>query len=130
MGLVGRIGGWFRRFGRRLSESDEERLADETLEWANGVAGTVRIAACTPREPVRIAGVVQRITVVPAEGKQAIEALLSDGTGEVTATWMGRTSIPGVVLGTRLLLEGVIAATREGRRMVNPRYEFAGGSAG
>jgi RecG-like helicase len=125
MGLFGRIGGAFRRFGRRLSESDEGRLADETLEWANSVPGTVRIAEAPLRQPVRIAGVVTRLTVVPAEGKQAIEAVISDGTGEVTATWMGRTSISGVVLGTRLILEGVVAELRGERRIVNPRYEFA-----
>ncbi len=125
MGLAGRIGGWFRRFGRRLSESDEERLADETLDWANNISGTVRLADLTLREPVRIAGVVSRITVVPARGRQAIEAVVSDGTGEVTASWMGRTSIPGVVLGTRLILEGVVGDTRGERRIVNPRFEFA-----
>lgn len=125
MGLLGRIGGWFRRFGRRLSESDEERLADETLEWAEGVPGTTRIAEVPLRTPVRIAGVVGRLTVQPAEGRRAIEAVISDGTGEVTASWMGRASIPGVVLGTRLILEGVVGETRGERRLVNPRFEFA-----
>jgi hypothetical protein len=85
----------------------------------------VRIGEMPVREPVRLAGIVKRITVVPAEGKQAIEALISDGTGEVTATWMGRMSIPGVVLGSRLVLEGVAGETRDGRRLVNPRFEFA-----
>jgi hypothetical protein len=125
VGLLGRVGGWFRRFGRRLAESDEERLADETLDWASGLAGTVRLNEVPLREPVRIAGVVGRITVVPAEGRRAIEAVVSDGTGEVTAAWLGRSSIPGVVLGTRLVLEGVVGETRDGRRIVNPRYEFA-----
>jgi RecG-like helicase len=125
VGLFGRFGGWFRRFGRRLSESDEERLADETLDWARGVSRTVRLESVPLRRPVRIAGIVNRITVIPTEGKQAIEAVISDGTGEVTATWMGRTSIPGVVLGTRLVLEGAVGKTREGLRVVNPRYEFA-----
>ncbi len=125
MGLIGRIGGWFRRFGRRLSESDEERLADETLDWASHVPGTERLAEVPLRKPVRVAGIVNRITVIPTEGKQAIEAVVSDGTGEVTATWMGRASIPGLVLGTRLILEGVVGKTREGLKVVNPRYEFA-----
>lgn len=125
MSLLGRIGGWFRGLGHRLSQSDEEFLADETEAWANEIDGTVRLRDVPLREPVRIAGVVSRITVVPSEGRRAIEALISDGTGEVTASWMGRTSIQGVVLGTRLVLEGVVAQTREGKRIVNPRYEFA-----
>jgi hypothetical protein len=120
MGLLGRIGGWFRRFGRRLSETDEVRLAEETRAWADGVQATVRIADAPRREPVRLAGIVSRITVVPTEGKQAVEALVTDGTGEVTAAWLGRSSIPGMVLGTRLILEGVIGETRDGRRIVNP----------
>jgi len=48
----------------------------------------------------------------------------SVGTGEVTATWMGRIHIPGLGLGTGVILEGVVAGDRNGLRMVNPRFEF------
>jgi hypothetical protein len=73
---------------------------------------------------VKIAAVVRRITVRPGEGFDSLEALLSDGTGEVTAAWTGRRSIPGLSLGTRMILQGTIGEERGTRKMVNPRFEF------
>jgi cytochrome c-type biogenesis protein CcmE len=84
----------------------------------------VRIRDAGTRSRVRLAGVVRRITVRPLEGNESLEALLYDGTGEVTVVWMGRRTIPGLNLGTRLVVEGLLAAHRSGRRMVNPSFEF------
>jgi len=39
--------------------------------------------------------------------------------------WMGRRSIHGLNLGTRLIVEGMLAEQRSGRRVVNPTFEFA-----
>ena len=69
---------------------------------------------------------VRRITVRPLEGDESLEALLYDGTGEVTLIWMGRRSIHGLNLGTRLVVEGMVGEKRSERRMVNPSFEFAG----
>jgi RecG-like helicase len=114
----------FRRLFGRLSESDENRLAEELRSWAADVPDTTRIAHAPSRSHVRIAGVVKRITVYPAEGSEAVEAVISDGTGEVSVVWMGRRSIPGLRLGTRVVVEGVLAEGRGGRKMVNPKFEF------
>jgi RecG-like helicase len=117
--------GFLRRLGRRLAQTDEERLARELTEWAEQVPGTSRIRDVPLRRPVQVAGAVTRLTVRAVEGLQSLEAVVSDGTGELTAAWLGRTSIPGLVLGTRVALEGVVGDKRGGKRMVNPRYEFA-----
>jgi RecG-like helicase len=114
-----------RRFFHRMAESDEKRLSDEISDWAAEVAGTIRIADAPSRTPVKVAGVVKRITVRPVEGYESLEALLSDGTGDITIVWMGRRSIPGLTLGTRVVVEGVVGELRAGRRMVNPRFEFS-----
>jgi RecG-like helicase len=115
-----------RRWLARLSETDEERLAAETRAWADTVTGSVRIAEAPLRQPVKLAGVIRRITVLPMEGAEALEALISDGTGEVTAVFMGRRGIGGLSLGKRLVVEGVAAEQHGEVRMVNPRLEFAG----
>jgi RecG-like helicase len=120
MGLLDGV----RRFFGRMAESDELRLSQELQSWASKVPGTVRIADVPTRARVRIAGVVKRITVHPEHGLEALEALLSDGTGELSIMWMGRRSIPGLTLGTRVVVEGVVADQRQGRRMVNPSFEF------
>ncbi len=116
---------FLRRFFHRLAETDEQRLADEILDWASNVPDAVRIADAPVRTPVKLAGVVKRITVRPLEGYESLEALLSDGTGEVSVVWMGRRAIPGLTLGTRVVVEGVVGQQREIRKMVNPRFEFA-----
>src|SRR5262245_24750110 len=115
----------FRRFFRRMAESDEQRYAEEILAWAQKVPGSVRIAEALPRSRVKIAGVVRRITVRPVEGHESLEAILFDGTGEVTVMWMGRRTIRGLSLGTRLIVEGLLAEQRSERRLVNPTFEFA-----
>jgi RecG-like helicase len=116
--------GALRRFLDRLSETDEARLAAEVRGWSSKVPGAVRIGEAQGRERVKLAGVVNRITVFPTEGNESLEALMSDGTGEVSVVFMGRRSIPGLSLGTRLVVEGMLGEQRGRRRLVNPRFEF------
>lgn len=119
--------GWLHRLLDRMGRSDEERLSDETREWADTIAGTRRIRECPSREPVRITGVVKRLTLRPQDGSTSLEALVTDGTGEMAVVWMGRSNIEGLHLGTRVILRGVIAPSRHSRpKMVNPDFEFAG----
>ncbi len=117
--------GFLARFRRFFTQTDEERLDEETLRWAESVPGTVRIAGCPSREPVRIAGQVNRLRLRPLDGNLTLEAVINDGTGEMTASWLGRSYIPGLALGTGVVLEGVVTRDRQGLRMVNPRFEFA-----
>lgn len=115
----------FRRFFSRVSESDEVRYADEIEAWAAEVPGAIRIRDAVTRDRSKVAGVVRRITVRPLEGHESLEALLYDGTGEVTVVWMGRRTIPGLGLGTKLVVEGMLAEQRGERRLVNPSFEFS-----
>jgi hypothetical protein len=116
--------GAFQRFLQRLTESDEDRLAEELRQWAEGIPGTVRIADAPLRTRVKVAGMVRRITVRPVQGFEALEVMLTDGTAELSARWLGRRSIPGLVLGSRLVLEGVLGQEQGVRKIVNPTYEF------
>jgi hypothetical protein len=116
--------GAFRRWLARLSESDEQRLDEELRAWAESIPGTVRIADAPLRQRVKLAGMVRRITVRPIEGFEALEVVLTDGTGMVTARWLGRRKIPGLLLGSRIVIEGVLGEEQGVRRMVNPTFEF------
>lgn len=115
--------GLFGRFFERMSQTDEERLSEEVRDWAQSVPGTTRIGACPRREQVRLAGIVRRLTIRPAEGN--MEAEVWDGSGQVSAMWTGRSHIPGLGLGTQVVLEGVISHDLSRAKIVNPRYEFA-----
>ena len=117
--------GFFKRALDRLNQTDESRLADELQTWAaKAVPDSVRIAAAQPRTRVRLAGVVRRITVRPVHGFDALQIQLYDGTGDVSVQWLGRRTIPGLTLGSLLMVEGMLGLDRGGRRMVNPLYEF------
>jgi RecG-like helicase len=118
--------GALRRFLDKLTESDESRLAAEVREWAETVPGTVRIADAPLRQRVKIAGVIRRLTVFPMEDNESLEALVSDGTGEIVIQFMGRRAIGGLGLGTRVIVEGVLGEQRGTPRMINPILEFAG----
>ena len=116
-----------RRFLGRLTEGDEERLAAELRTWAATVPGTVRIADAPPRSRVSLAGMVRRITVRPVEGFEALEVVLSDGTGEVVARWLGRRAIRGLALGSRLKIEGVLGLAPELRQLASAGAGYAQG---
>ena len=113
-----------RRLRDRITETNEERLAAEVHEWADSVPGTVRMAEAPPRSRVKLAGAVRRISIRPVKGFEALGVLLSDGTGEVAVEWLGRRTIPGLTLGSRLVIEGVLGLEAGMLRMVNPTFEF------
>ncbi len=116
---------FFKKAFARLNQSDEARLAEELQLWAaKSVPESVRIAAATPRTKVRLAGVVRRITVRPVHGFDALQVQLYDGTGDATILWLGRRSITGLTLGSRLTVQGMLGVERGERRIVNPTYEF------
>jgi RecG-like helicase len=117
--------GAFRRFLERLTESDETRLSAEIREWAEKIPGSVRIAEAPLRHRVRIAGVIRRLTVFPMQDNESLEAVVSDGTGEVVIRFMGRRAIGGLTLGTRVVVEGVMSEQRGVRRMINPILELS-----
>jgi RecG-like helicase len=88
------------------------------------VPGSVRIADAPLRKRVKIAGVIRRLTVFPMKDNESLEAVVSDGTGEVVIRFMGRRAIGGLGLGTKVVIEGVLGEQRGGIQMMNPRLEF------
>lgn len=57
-------------------------------------------------------------------GSKSLTCVVSDGTGEVTLVFLGRTSVPGLRLGAKCVIEGT--ALGDGRRLVvwNPLYRI------
>lgn len=86
--------------------------------------GASAITEITPRTPVRVAGEVHTVRIVPRAGAPALEVTVTDGRGSITAVFLGRRRIAGLTPGRRLVLEGVVG--REGTRLqvFNPQYEL------
>jgi RecG-like helicase len=113
------------RFFKRLRQDESERRAESIRAWASTVPGTTPIAAAKTRDIARVAGVVEGLRVRPREGVPAIEAVIQDGTGQVTAVWLGRRQISGLTLGARVVVEGRLAGDQMRLQMMNPKTEFA-----
>lgn len=88
--------------------------------WQAEFPDTVPIGSLQLRQDVVFVGVVYKIRLVNDKG---IDVTVEDGTGRVTATWTGRTRLPGVELGGGLRLSGVVAKERDGTlRVRNPDW--------
>ena len=78
--------------------------------------------AVQDRAAIKVAGEVKRTVVAPRSGVATLEVVLSDGHGDVTAVFSGRRSIPGVINGRCLILEGVARPEKGRHIMMNPVY--------
>jgi hypothetical protein len=110
-----------RKMVQRLTTPIEE-LDREKLEAFCDELGVTTMSDITPRAPVRLAGEVRSVRIVPRAGAPALEAAVTDGRGSVTAVFLGRRKIAGISPGRRLVLDGV--AARDGTRLLiyNPEY--------
>ncbi len=82
------------------------------------------------RAPVRVAGEVKRMRIVPRNGTPALEVVLGDGTGEIVAVFTGRRALGGVEHGRAIVVEGVAHAERSKRVLLNPAYTLLAPSGG
>ena len=118
----------FSRFIRRLARPPEDIRAENLRAWASTVQGAVPIAELKPRKRARAAGVVQNIRIDPRTGSGSIEATIIDGTGQMVAKWLGRSSLSGITLGMGLIVEGIIGMATDGEcSVLNPEYRLVPG---
>jgi hypothetical protein len=81
------------------------------------------ISAVVPRTPTILAG---QVVAVAAHTRPwvRLNVELCDGTGTITLRFMGRTEIPGIVLGCHLRVHGTPWMEDGTLIMLNPLYEF------
>lgn len=113
----------FRKAVQRLTRPVDE-LDREALERYCAALGVTPMNQITARHPVRVAGEVRSVRIVPRAGADALEVNVSDGQGSVIAVFLGRRKIAGMSPGRRVLLAAV--AGRDGNHFVlyNPEYEL------
>ena len=50
--------------------------------------------------------------------------MITDNSGSVTLVFQGRTNIPGIERGTRLVVRGTVTTLRREAVILNPQYEI------
>lgn len=112
---------------RRWSASNAE-LESEERQRVAASAGATAIAQVADRQRATLRGTITVLTMKPRSGTPWLEAEFSDGSGSITLIWMGRRSIPGVIAGREMTVEGRVSDVDGQRRMYNPRYELIAGN--
>jgi hypothetical protein len=110
-----------RGFRQRMRASVEELDRSRLEERYQGLDVT-SIAAAPLRTPVRIAGEVQSVTVVPTATSPSLEVVISDGSGKAVGVFLGRRKIGGLRSGKGVVLEGVMQQNRNRLVLLNPAY--------
>ena len=131
---------------RRLTEGEltEEPVSDEVAR--GGVredahldadaklrarsAGSAPIGDVTEREFVEIAGRVRSMSIGNESGVHELRCVITDNTGSITLVFQGRTNVPGIERGTRLLVKGTVTSLRREAVILNPQYEIVAESQG
>jgi hypothetical protein len=113
------VRGFVKRVGKSTEDSDRERL----VEFCTGL-GLTPIDQLPLRTPVRFAGEITSLRIVPRAGAPAIEVTMTDGRGAAVAVFLGRARVRGLKPGRRMMVEGV--PVREGAETLvyNPAYEL------
>ena len=112
-----------RKMVERLTKPTEERDREALVQFCEGLGGTP-MDEIVPRQPVRVAGEIRSVRIVPRAGAPALEVSVTDGRGSVVAVFLGRRKLAGMKPGRRLFVHGV--AGRDGRRFLiyNPEYQL------
>jgi amino acid transporter len=90
----------------------------------------IPMEGCTPigelvyRQRSRIRGRVHSVRVQPWSSVQALECTVVDGTGAVNVVFLGRKTIAGLEVGTKITAEGMVGKHDSRLAMINPSYEL------
>ena len=83
------------------------------------------IAEVRYRQRARVAGRVHTMRVQPHGGVAGLECTIVDETGGIVLVFLGRRSIGGMKVGTRIVADGTVVGDDRGRMAIlNPNYQF------
>jgi amino acid transporter len=90
---------------------------------ANG-AETMPIGSLNQPGRAVVEGRVRVVEIKPVERNSVLSCEISDGTGQLTAMFYGRSHIPGIVCGARVRFRGSVGIKDGHPVMINPAYEL------
>ena len=75
---------------------------------------------------MRVGGRVRSVRVQPLANVPTLECTLVDATGGITVVFLGRRRVPGVRLGSRMIVEGRAGSHHGKLAVLNPDYTLLG----
>jgi hypothetical protein len=111
--------GWPPKNSQRAAEaavSDDGELTPES--------GITPIGALTRPGRATVEGRIRVVEIRPVERNSVLACEISDGTGQLTALFYGRSHIPGIVCGARVRFRGSVGLKGGHPVMINPAYEL------
>jgi amino acid transporter len=113
---------------KAASQEDGKRPAKATAsngDESGAAPGITPIGALTKPGRAAVEGRIRVVEIRPVERNSVLAAEISDGTGQLTALFYGRSHIPGIVCGARVRFRGSVGLKPDGHPvMTNPAYEL------
>ena len=119
-----------RQMSRVAHDGPARNETPTRLRSMTALAGSALPADRTPianveyRQRARVAGRVHTMRVQPHGGVGSLECTLVDETGGIALVFLGRRSIAGIKVGTRIVAEGTVGEERGRLAILNPAYEI------
>ena len=101
---------------------DAHLEADVKLALRSGTASP--IGSLVERQKVEIAGRVRAMTITNEGGSRELRCVIADNTGSVALVFQGRSHVPGIERGTRLMVSGTVSSLHREAVILNPQYEI------
>ena len=118
------VEGFVRSLTRRLTESPEERDAEELTDEALNT-GAQRAIDCCRGQEVTMVGRLRSVETNPKGCAGGVCAEFFDGSDTVTLVWLGQRRIPGIECGRTLRVRGRLGMLDNGSKAIyNPHYEI------
>lgn len=101
--------------------------------WLEEISDRTPIAECVEREHLTVAGEVVSIkrpgVETLGEGPAGFTVRIFDGTGEVSLCWPGRSQVPGITAGSRIVATGVLVGKNGSGKPSDTQENVAQGEA-
>jgi amino acid transporter len=82
------------------------------------------ISAARLRKYMTLSGRVHSVRMSPIAGSPGLECALVDDSGTISVVFFGRRSIPGIEVGARMTVEGMVGEHRGRLALINPVYRL------
>ena len=86
--------------------------------------GTTPVSEAVWRERSKFSGRIRSLSVRKVDGAPVLECTLSDGTGTMLLVFQGRSHIPGIERGARVVVDGTVGSWQRRQAIMNPDYEL------